>query len=69
MDKPLSKDALLKQADGLRDLARRARRLAQSLTVEADRRRLMVHAEELEENASRLEREAANAKAATGSPV
>ena len=68
MDKPLTKDALLKQADGLRDLARRARRLAASFTTVSDQRRLEQYAEELDENASRMERDAADAKAAGGQP-
>jgi hypothetical protein len=36
---PPSKDSILKQADRLRDLARRARRLSESVN-EGDRRRL-----------------------------
>jgi hypothetical protein len=64
MEKPLSKDALLQQVDVLRDLARRAKRLAGVLTLESDRRRLGRHAQEIDETASRLEREAAGAKAA-----
>ena len=67
MERPLTKDNLLKQADGLRDLARRARRLAGSLTSESDRRRLERHIEELEDSALRLEQQAADAKAAGGS--
>jgi hypothetical protein len=66
-DKPLSKDNLLRQADGLRDLARRARRLTVSLTSESDQRRLERHIDELEDSASRLEQQAAGAKAAGGS--
>jgi hypothetical protein len=67
MDRPLTKDNLLKQADGLRDLARRARRLAGSLTSESDQRRLERHIDELEDSASRLEQQAVDAKAAGGS--
>jgi hypothetical protein len=67
MDRPLTKDNLLKQADGLRDLARRAKRLAASLTTESDQRRLERHVGELEDSASRLEEQAADAKAAGGS--
>lgn len=51
-----SKEALRKQVDGLRDLVRRARRLNDVATGEADRHRLERFAEELEESASRLER-------------
>jgi hypothetical protein len=61
--RPPSKDALLKQADSLRDLARRSRRLAAILAGESDQRRLARHAEELDESASRIEHEAAGAKA------
>ena len=57
-----SKETLLKQVDGLLDLARRSRRLAPSLSQESDRGRLERHAEELEESASRIEAEAASAK-------
>ena len=47
----------LKQAAATRDLARRAKRLAQALTLGADRARLLQYAEELEEQANRLESE------------
>jgi hypothetical protein len=50
-------------------LGRRARRLAQTTTTEADQRRLERYVEELEENASRLEKEAASAKASGWSPI
>jgi hypothetical protein len=50
---------LLKQAEASRDLARRARRLAGQLTSEADRQRLLRHAEELDNQAADLERRAA----------
>ena len=59
---PVTKEILLRQADGLRDLARRARRLLELVTGEGDRRLLERHAEELEKSASRLEREAIDAK-------
>jgi hypothetical protein len=58
----ISKDNLLKQVDGLRDLARRARRLAETMTSESDRHRLTRHYDELRESAARLEQEAAGAK-------
>jgi hypothetical protein len=61
--RPPSKDSILKQADGLRDLARRARRLAEQMTMESDQRRLGRYVEELEESASRLEKSAVEAKA------
>lgn len=60
--RPPSKEALLKQADGMRDLGRRARRLTDTVTDEGDRRRLAVYAEELEERASRLEKAAVLAR-------
>lgn len=50
-------------ADELRDLARRARRLAQSLS-EADRKRLLAHAQELERQAVELEQPADPSRAA-----
>ena len=62
MSQPITKDTLLRQVDGLRDLSRRARRLAESVTAEEDRRRLGRYVEELNERASTLEREAADAK-------
>jgi hypothetical protein len=61
--RPPTKEALLQHADSLRDLARRSRRLAATLPGESDRRRLARHAEELDESASRIEQEAAGAKA------
>ena len=67
MERPLTKDNLLRQVDGLRDLARRSRQLAATLTSESDQRRLERHVGELEDSASRLEQRAADAKAAGGS--
>jgi hypothetical protein len=61
--RPPSKDSILKQADGLRDLARRARRLAEQMSMESDQRRLARYVEELEESAARLEKSAVEAKA------
>jgi hypothetical protein len=60
--KPQSKDSFLKQADALRDLARRARRLSEQMTQESDQRRLMRYVEELDESAGRLEKSAVDAK-------
>jgi hypothetical protein len=57
-----SKDTLLQKADGLRGLARRARRAAQNTDDEADRRHLEQYVEELEQSASRLEKAAIDAK-------
>jgi hypothetical protein len=58
----ISKENLLKQADGLRELARRSRRLAETMTSEVDQRRLARVTEELRESATRLEQEAVAAK-------
>ena len=58
----ISKENLLKQADGLRELARRSRRLAETMTSEVDQRRLARVTEELQESATRLEQEAVAAK-------
>jgi len=58
----ISKENLLKQADGLRELARRSRRLAETMTAEVDQRRLARVTEELKESATRLEQEAVAAK-------
>ena len=58
----ISKENLLKQADGLRELARRSRRLAETMTAEVDQRRLARVTEELRESATRLEQEAVAAK-------
>jgi hypothetical protein len=60
--RPPSKEAILKQADGFRDLARRARRLMETMSDEGDRRRLTRYGEELDESAARLERAAVGAK-------
>ena len=62
MNQPITKDMLLRQVDGLRDLSRRARRLAENVTTEEDRRRLGRYVEELDQRASALERDAADAK-------
>ena len=62
--RPPSKDSILKQADGLRDLARRARRLAEQMSMESDQRRLGRYVEELEESASRLEKRRSRRKPA-----
>ena len=61
-ERPPSKEAILKQADGLRDLARRARRLTGTVTDEGDRRRLTRYSVELDESAARLEKAAVSAR-------
>jgi hypothetical protein len=48
-----------KKSGDLRDLARRARRMAASLSQAADRARVNRHADELEKQAAELEQEAA----------
>jgi len=53
---------ILKQANGLRDLARRARRLTGTVTDEGDRRRLTRYSEELDESAARQEKSAVSAR-------
>jgi hypothetical protein len=60
--RPPSKEAILKQADAMRDLARRARRVIDMTTDEGDRRRLGRYSEELDESALRLEKAAVTAK-------
>ena len=60
--RPPSKEVLLKQADGMRDLARRARHLAGNVTNESDQRRLLRYVDELEESSARLEKDAVGAK-------
>ena len=53
---------LLRQAEASRDLARRARRLADEMSGEADKARLMRHADELDAQAADLERRAASGR-------
>jgi hypothetical protein len=62
MNQPVTKDMLLRQVDGLRDLARRARRLIDTMTADTDKQRLGRYVEELDGRASELERQAADAK-------
>jgi hypothetical protein len=62
MQSPVTKESLLRQVDGLRDIARRSRRLSESMAADTDRERLLRHARELDERASVLERQAAEAK-------
>jgi hypothetical protein len=61
MDKLVSKETLLRQVDGLRDIARRARRLAE-IVDEPEQTRLIQCADDFEESARRIEGEAATAK-------
>lgn len=55
-----TKETLLDRASGLRGLVGRARRLATKLPSDAERHRLLRHAEELEEQALRFEQDAAD---------
>lgn len=57
-----TKEDLLGQADAARDIGRRARRLAKTLLLESDQRRLSDNADEMDALAGRLEAEAASAK-------
>lgn len=62
LTKPPTKDALLKQADTLRDLARRTRRLSETMVLESDRRLLTSHSDSFDAHAARIERHAAEVK-------
>jgi hypothetical protein len=62
MPNPIGKEALLRQVDGLRDIARRSRRLAEAMTGDTDRERLTRHARELDDRASILEQQAVDAR-------
>lgn len=61
--KSATKDSLLRQADALRDLARRARRLSETMELESDRRLLTSQGESFDAQSARIERRAAEAKA------
>lgn len=58
----VSKDSLLRKADALLGEARRARKLSAGLGEEAERARMIRHAEDLEGQAARLEKDAVTAK-------
>ena len=60
--RPRSKESILQEADSLRALARKARRLAATVTDAADQGSFIRHIKELEESAAKLERVAADAK-------
>jgi hypothetical protein len=62
MDNRVSKESLLQRVDALRYQARQARRLAGSLASEEDKEGLKSRAQELDAQAARLEKEAAEAK-------
>jgi hypothetical protein len=58
----MCKETLLGKADALLGQARRNRKLSTSQPTESDRDRLVRDAEELEDRAARLEKEASSAK-------
>ena len=60
--RPRSKDSILQEADSMRALARRTRRLASEVTNDADLESLKRHIKELEDGAARLEKAAIDAK-------
>lgn len=62
MDKAVTKDTLLRKADALLAEARRVRKESATLADESDRRRMVRHAEDLEGQAARLEKDAVSAK-------
>ncbi len=57
-----TKENLLRQVDALRDIVRRTRRLAEMMELDSDRRRLMTHIEQNEQCATRIEKQAIEAK-------
>lgn len=59
---PRSKESILQEADSLRALARKARRLAATVTDAADQETISRDIKELEANAARLEKVAIDAK-------
>jgi hypothetical protein len=67
--RPLTKEGLLQQVDALRDLARRSRRLFETMELESDRRRLMALIDGIEESAARIEKQAVEAKTFVISPT
>ena len=61
-DRSVTKEGLLRQVDALRDISRRTRRLAETMELDSDRRRLAAHIEQLEQCARRIEQQAVDAK-------
>jgi hypothetical protein len=61
-DRSVTKEGLLRQVDALRDISRRTRRLAETMELDSDRRRLEGHIEQLEQCAKRIEQQAVEAK-------
>jgi hypothetical protein len=62
MDKSVSKDTLLRKADALLGEARRVRKQSAGLGEESERLKMIRHAEDLEGQAARLEKDAVSAK-------
>lgn len=60
---------LWERAEAARDLAARARRLAGTLTPDAERNRLLRHAERLDAEAAELEEQARNLNNAGARPL
>jgi hypothetical protein len=60
--RPPTKEVLLRQADTLRDLARRTRRLSETMELESDRRLLTGQGQSFDAQAARIERHAAAVK-------
>ena len=60
--RPVTKESLLSQVDTLRDIARRGRRLSETMELESDCRWLMAHMQGIEECATRIEKQAVKAK-------
>jgi hypothetical protein len=58
----VTKDTLLRKADALLSEARRVRKLSTAPGPEEDRSRMIRHAEDLEGQAARLEKDAVTAK-------
>jgi hypothetical protein len=61
-DGSTTKEGLLRQVDALRDIVRRSRRVAETMELESDRRILMAHVEQIEQCATRIEKQAIDAK-------
>jgi hypothetical protein len=58
----VTKDTLLKKADALLGEARRVRKVSTTVGVESERLQMIRHAEDLEGQAARLEKDAVSAK-------
>lgn len=58
----VTKEGLLRQVDALRDIARRSRRVAETMELESDRRPVTEHIAQIEQCALRIEKQAVDAK-------